>query len=384
MGPVWENSHAAPVQPRQRPADWAVTSGIAEAISPTMGAYGLGAGLGTTYQATKAGDYGNALEAGLPLAMAMVPGLKGKPAAAVAEQPKGIRAYHGSPHDFDRFDISKIGTGEGAQAYGHGLYFAENEGVARSYRDALKKDKHANSATDRFQNLHIDGQPLGKQYDIDPSYVSELKGLIDGGDQNAIKSFLSEKLQRWQAYSGDETYPFRPYAVEKTKAYQGLLDRLDAGGKIDDLGRGRMYEVNIKADPEHFLDWDKPLSQQSEAVRNALRAQADKHQADASLGPRRAGKHVDQYRFETDAPASQTILSMGETMGGQDKIANILREQGIPGIRYLDQGSRGAGEGSRNYVVFDPATIEILRKYGLLGPMAGGVGVNALMQDHNQ
>src|SRR6188768_1156238 len=50
---------------------------------------------------------------------------------------KPIRAYHGSPHDFDRFDLSKIGTGEGAQAYGHGLYMAENEGTARSYRDAL-------------------------------------------------------------------------------------------------------------------------------------------------------------------------------------------------------------------------------------------------------
>jgi hypothetical protein len=48
-----------------------------------------------------------------------------------------IRAYHGSPHDFDRFDFSKIGTGEGAQAYGHGLYFAENEGVAADYRKKL-------------------------------------------------------------------------------------------------------------------------------------------------------------------------------------------------------------------------------------------------------
>ena len=45
--------------------------------------------------------------------------------------PPGIVAYHGSPHSFDRFDTSKIGTGEGAQAYGHGLYFAEGEGIAR-------------------------------------------------------------------------------------------------------------------------------------------------------------------------------------------------------------------------------------------------------------
>jgi hypothetical protein len=51
--------------------------------------------------------------------------------------PDAITAYHGSPHDFDEFDMSKIGTGEGAQAYGHGLYFAESEDVARGYRDAL-------------------------------------------------------------------------------------------------------------------------------------------------------------------------------------------------------------------------------------------------------
>lgn len=53
---------------------------------------------------------------------------------------KGIRAFHGSPHDFDRFSLESIGTGEGAQAYGHGLYFAENEAVARGYRDQISKD----------------------------------------------------------------------------------------------------------------------------------------------------------------------------------------------------------------------------------------------------
>src|SRR5215471_5241978 len=34
---------------------------------------------------------------------------------------QGIKAFHGSPHDFDKFSMAKIGTGEGAQAYGHGL-----------------------------------------------------------------------------------------------------------------------------------------------------------------------------------------------------------------------------------------------------------------------
>ena len=49
---------------------------------------------------------------------------------------EGIRAYHGSPHDFGEFSTSQIGTGEGAQAYGHGLYFASSEDVAKGYRKA--------------------------------------------------------------------------------------------------------------------------------------------------------------------------------------------------------------------------------------------------------
>jgi hypothetical protein len=55
--------------------------------------------------------------------------------------------------------------------------------------------------------------------------------------------------------------------------------------------------------------------------------------------------------------------------------AAALREAGIPGIRYLDAGSRGAGEGSMNAVVFDPATMEIIRRYGLAGLMLGGGGL---------
>jgi hypothetical protein len=52
--------------------------------------------------------------------------------------------------------------------------------------------------------------------------------------------------------------------------------------------------------------------------------------------------------------------------------ANALRDAGIPGIRYLDQGSRGAGEGTHNYVVFDDKLIDIIKKYGLAGLIAGG------------
>lgn len=46
-------------------------------------------------------------------------------------------AWHGSPHDFDTFDLGAIGTGEGNQAHGWGLYFAKDKKIAENYRDIL-------------------------------------------------------------------------------------------------------------------------------------------------------------------------------------------------------------------------------------------------------
>jgi hypothetical protein len=76
-GPVWENNHAAPPAAPERPADWAVSSGLAGQLSPTMGAYGMGQAAGQAGQAIAAGDYGGAAEAAAPAAMAMLPGLRG-------------------------------------------------------------------------------------------------------------------------------------------------------------------------------------------------------------------------------------------------------------------------------------------------------------------
>ena len=62
---------------------------------------------------------------------------------------RAATVWHGSPHKFDKFDASKIGTGEGAQAYGHGLYLAEAQDVAKSYRAALSDFGLPDGAPDR-------------------------------------------------------------------------------------------------------------------------------------------------------------------------------------------------------------------------------------------
>ena len=131
---------------------------------------------------------------------------------------------------------------------------------------------------------------------------------------------------------------------------------------------GRMYEVNIKANPDDFLDWDKPLSQQSDKVKRAIESYASKDRR-TDWGTWEDGQPVSYYLPAANARA----IDMGYAM----------KDQGVAGISYLDQGSRAGGEGSRNLVVFDDKLVEILRKYGLLG-MAGGAaaaeyGGNSLM-----
>jgi hypothetical protein len=219
----------------------------------------------------------------------MVPGLLGMGGL-------NMTVYHGSPHTFDKFDMSKIGTGEGAQAYGHGLYFAESPGVAKSYQHGLS-----------------DWMPNG----VEP------------------KDEIQKRAAAWVAEAIDsQTHHPIPTAIKNIK---NQIDpgptqdaMLQAIGKWSQDGvqwkRGNLYKVDIP--DEHIakmLDWDKPLSQQPE-VWNRLKANGFYPFQGADAGHVYAPKNMEQV--------------------------NALREAGIPGIKYLDEGSRPK---SMNWEIVPPS-----------------------------
>lgn len=254
----------------------------------------------------------------------------GTAATAAEEAAQGIRAYHGSPHDFDKFDLSKIGTGEGAQAYGHGLYFAQDEGVAKTYRDALKW--------------------RGSNWD-DPAVIAGNVLEANGGDVQKAINQLETANARNAGFKGQQAGN-----EARTRAIGLLRER----GKVASSDNpGRMYEVQINANPDHLLDWDKPLSEQSEPVRQKLR--------DAWI----AHPDVDQAKTGAQIYRSNGVTLTGKQ--GTEAAAESLKQAGIPGIKYLDGASRAAGEGSRNYVIFDDALVSILKKYGVALPVIEGL-----------
>lgn len=276
---------------------------------------------------------------------------------------KGIRAYHGSPHDFERFDISKIGTGEGAQAYGHGLYFAEKEGVAANYRNNLAPVDWSRTGS---------GKPLSSDLARILEDTSKEYGTTTIGDVMAV---AREKLER-QAKDAAKAGDFDWYA--KVADQQSELTHLFRDRPAT---QGRMYEVNIKAEPEQFLDWDKPLSQQGASVQKALEKysyksdpQGEKEFTDALLSALEGTGPAQLPKMPANPPGSVIYQNLPIPDRSKERVASVLHDAGIPGIKYLDQGSRAAGDGSRNYVVFDPNIIEIVRKYGWAGLAMLGYG----------
>ena len=287
------------------------------------------------------------------------PSIFGSALATAGEQPKGITAYHGSPHDFDKFSLDKIGTGEGAQAYGHGLYFADAEDVAHSYKTNLanaKRDTAADDATLKAAGL--------TDYQIEQArpFIADTADI-----QSGFKSFLN-----WTGVS--ET-------PELKAAFADVINRRPTG---------KMYQVRINADPESFLDWDKPLSQQSEAVQNLYNQRVAPGIKTREIGENpnlgmlydvlhpeggSIGVFPKEKLDDVLAAPARYVPTKGEDFArGQER---MLREAGIPGIRYLDGNSRADGQGSSNYVVFDDSLIEILKKYGMAG---GALGAGAMAQ----
>jgi hypothetical protein len=279
---------------------------------------------------------------------AMVPGAMNKQSGAIV--------WHGSPHKFDKFDASKIGTGEGAQAYGHGLYLADAKEVAEGYKKTLAADGFLTKSGEVFdpsQLQHLNVRVLARKGDLDGA-INSARAISESDAPGA--RFAATDLQ----------------TLEAIKNSGGLKKN-----------EGQLYKVDLP--DEHIakmLDWDKPLSQQPEAANILAGLAKSKNPRMAqywqeSAGLDDAGKTALRKKLginvfdaiDTGGAAYQSL--------GQRNVENALSKAGIPGIRYLDGGSRGAGVGSSNYVVF-PGNEDLLRilqrNDEVLNSLTGGMG----------
>jgi hypothetical protein len=283
-----------------------------------------------------------------------------------------IIGYHGTPHEFDRFDPSKIGTGEGEQMYGHGLYFGEQEDTGKYYRDRISTEVGKAKLLDARGNEISLSDPANTEF---KKFLKTYSGGFRWGDVNhhveALKrksstldneiNSISEML-RAQNWAGDEdTQKYWQNELEKkTQQKPAILEftnALEGARRIEPIGH--MYEVAIHARPEEFMDWDKPLSQQNQRVRDFFKQRGFDKDFTTPRGYTQIGGDV-----YIDAAVRASNQKSGFALpADRQKLSEDMLAAGIPGIKYFDAGSRGKGEGTRNYVVFHPKHLEIKRRY---------------------
>lgn len=255
-----------------------------------------------------------------------------------------LKAYHGSPHDFDRFSTDNIGTGEGAQAYGHGLYFAEREGTAMSYRDALTP----------------------RDFDYEEHLMEQYKVAESMEDYNRM-DMLERAMQHdtpadFRDIASDADYDddYRQLAADMADEMEGFVN--PNGNPVN---FGRMYEVDIDASPDELLDYDVDLIDQSQKVKDGI----------LKLGLTDLnGKKYSIQELDDLGHRGQTLYEKISANAGDDVASMRLKDVGIKGIKYADAQTRFSPKGrTNNYVMFDDKTVEIARKYGVSMPVAGAI-----------
>ena len=249
------------------------------------------------------------------------------------------RVYHGSGADFDAFDHSHMGEGEGAQAYGWGTYVTEVEGIGRTY--AVQNSKYA------------------REY---PVYNGDSHGLSEGRVNEILEVFLDGV--------SDETYILRAwddamqwYSSRKDDDYAqslvrdaSLLNPSDisiAGSKTRNL-----YTVEIPDDNgSNYLDWDAPLPKGTiPRINEYLR---EKYGEDETVSARTCKGLYHQLE---------------RILGGDKKASQALAELGYTGIKYpADYRRGGRKDGAKNYVIFNENDAKITAHTRFLRTAGGEV-----------
>lgn len=265
--------------------------------------------------------------------------------------PSWLRVFHGSPHEIgpEGFKTDKIGTGEGAQAYGWGLYFAGRKEVAEYYRQSLSQWIIKTS-----RGTMTGGELADTIAWMADNKVKSLDSAIRSQANKVATAIASEGKDYKQQV---DLMRASPYA----RMYAGVADAVER--LAPERGKGRLYEVEIPEEGEYLL-WDEPLSKQPEQVRKALAT------ALAKFSPYILEKQqvaIDKLALQIrdgDITGERLYRDLSSLIGKSDEITSkLLHSLGIAGIKYLDGTSRSKGEGSYNYVVFSDDAVKIEASY---------------------
>lgn len=280
-------------------------------------------------------------------------------------------AWHGSPHDFDTFDLGAIGTGEGNQAHGWGLYFAKDKKVSDLYRRELSLIHDVDKGTlfkvdvpdtktmiDEQQSLNI----LSKE--TKQSLNAAINALPEQEKEVFINEYTNSPL--FNHYAKKEIDELGSKFNQLDTEYNLLKDKyLDKyiEGELNTITQrtinrlAEKYNIDLKAlkenpssikDVKNQLDtmWFNAFTEYGMASKKYREIYWGKYKEDFSTLLNDSGINGRDF-----------YLALSKALGGAKKASEHLNEYGVKGITYVGE------QDGRCYVVFDDKAIKVIEKY---------------------
>lgn len=306
-------------------------------------------------------------------------------------------AYHGSHADFKKFDSEYINTGEGAQAFGWGLYFTSLRGIAEFYRSRitpvavsykgktyidfgprLTKKKwqesieagrrdiaegYIRALVARDISLKIEENIILGKFATVPEVIKSVRDDIlnkqddlfrlaqtqeDRAQSAESRNFGRRDIARIAERFRSRAEAARSEAEEQANFVQALVEEIDSISEGDVVEQGQVYEVDI---PEisDLINWDAPIKIQQDGVRQAFSEFIN-------------NENLDKKYIDSNLSFGDIYSDLASDLGSERKVSEALNSVGIKGHRY------GAGQLSVipsdgvNYVIYDDKAISIVRK----------------------
>ena len=310
------------------------------------------------------------------------------------------RVYHGSGADFDAFDHSHMGEGEGAQAYGWGTYVTEVEGIGRTYaiqnttthNDALRALQHDVDAISDQLNRHRDDLKYDEEqlkranewraeaeldYELFKDEAEKLKEKYGESSpeyrNHLFNDIYTDEMKRAQS-SVKSTEESIQYRKEKIAELEKALK--DKQAEIDELPKEfprHLYTVEIPDDNGgNYLDWNgHPAESLLKDVGSFLESEGFERVQD---NPARYEKGESTVVLNPKATGADLYAELQEALGSDKKASQALAELGCIGIKYPADNMRGDREdGAKNYVIFNENDAKITDHVRFLRTAGGEV-----------
>jgi hypothetical protein len=232
---------------------------------------------------------------------------------AMTFAPLGITAFHGSPAKFEAFDSSKIGSSGNGKAYGYGGYFGGTPQIAETYSGETIK---YTPTLEKFTN--------NLNYFIDNS-----------GNYMKVRDYVKNDI---------------PSKVSKDEYMNKFNETMNL---FNNQPEKNLYKVDIPDEKlPYMLDWNLPLSKQTKEIQSIVKNNPD------------LLKEAQYISGKQDPTGMNIYHSKGTGKEASDYFSNL----GIYGNKYLDLQSKKDMNPVSNYVVYNPETVKILERNGLLLP----------------